>query len=193
MATIDRLNQFGRQLLFIMLMIGLFCDMSLAQDVATHDQNSDQSIVRSMTLQSVNLEITSHLGDQQNFVEQDVISFFISLDKATYLYAFYQDASGDVYQLIPGKARAEHYFQPGFYIPFPAKDSAFQFVVQAPFGEEQIWIFASDQGQLEFKGRESKQGIKRLNQTRLDLASSIKAASGRLFGEARLIIHTRSQ
>lgn len=193
MAIIGRLNRFGHHLLFMMIMAGVFCGISLAQDVASHDQKGDPSNIHSRALQSVNIEITSHLGDQQNFVEQDVISFFISLDRAAYLYGFYQDASGDVYQLIPGKAQAEHYFQPGFYIPFPAEDSAFQFVVQAPFGEEQIWLFASDQGQLKFKGRESRQGIKRLNQRRRDLAGSIKAASRRLFGEAHLIIHTRSR
>ena len=165
-------------------MVGLLCsNISLVQDA-----RADKS---TKILQSVNLEITSHLGDQQSFAEQDVISFFISLDQAAFVYAFYQDASGQVYQLIPGRAQPEHYFQPGFYIPFPPQNSSFQFVVQAPFGEEQIWIFASDQGQLVFAGQQSSQGIIRLTVGRSTLVDSIKAASSRLFDEASLTFHTR--
>lgn len=180
------MSPFGRSvchLTFWFVMVTGFHSVSFAQGV-----RADQS---TKVLQSVNLEITSHLGDQQSFVEQDVISFFISLDQAAFVYAFYQDATGRVYQLIPGRAQPEHYFQPGFYIPFPAQNSSFQFVVQAPFGEEQIWIFASDQGRLVFAGKQSAHGIKQLTEGRSALADSIKAASSRVFGEASLTFHTR--
>lgn len=182
------INQPGRSagyLAFLVVMMGLFSSMAQAQD-ATIDKPAK-------ALQPVNIEITSHLGDQQSFADQDVISFLISLDRAAFLYVFYQDASDNLYQLMPGKAQAEHYFQPGFYISFPPQDSAFQFVVQAPFGEEQLWVFASDHGQLEFKDRDSGQGIKQLTQRPLELATSIRAASQRLFGQAQLIIHTHSR
>jgi len=185
MVSIAQPGRTACRLIFLLVMVAAFYNVSLAQDV------DSQSRKGAKPLQSVNLEITTHLGDQQSFVEQDVISFFITLDQATFLYAFYQDASDHVYQLIPGQVQPEHFFQAGFYIPFPAANSAFQFVVQAPFGEEQIWLFASDNGQLEFAGKDSTQGIKQLKQRRSTLADSIKAASERQFGEASLTIHTR--
>lgn len=192
MVTIARRNWITRYLIFGIL-LGAFCYLCQVQDAKADKQTGIRPDVQTRALESVNIEITTHLGDQQSFVEQDIISFLISLDHAAFLYVFYQDASGLVYQLIPGKAQAEHYFQPGFYIPFPPENSAFQFVVQAPFGEEQLWVFASDQGQIEFKGRDSGQGIKQLTQRPLELATSIRAASGALYGESRLIIHTHSR
>lgn len=185
MALLIPLSRSACHLAFLLALMGVFSSIGQAQDTTT-DKHAKAP-------QSVNIEITTHLGDQQSFVEQDIISFLISLDHVAFLYVFYQDASGLVYQLVPGKAQAEHYFQPGFYIPFPPENSAFQFVVQAPFGKEQLWVFASDQGQLEFKGRDSGQGIKQLTQRPLELAASIRGASGALYGESRLIIHTHSR
>ncbi len=183
MAVITKLNKPGYHFIFCIMITGFFCNTGLAQDVKT--QNN--------TVEPVNIEITTHLGDQQSFVEHDVISFFISLDKAAYLYGFYQDASGHVFQLMPGKAQPEHYFQPGFYIPFPPQDSTFQFVVQAPFGKEQLWMFASEQGRLEFKGKNTGQGIKQLELNYQELTDYIRAASRQQFGRASLLIHTRSR
>ncbi|HEY9050631.1 MAG TPA: DUF4384 domain-containing protein, partial [Gammaproteobacteria bacterium] len=172
MTTIALFNQLGRHFIICLTIMILFCNLSFAQNSNTK------------ALEQVTIEITTHLGDKQSFVEQDVISFFISLNRAAFLYGFYQDASGHVFQIIPGKAQPEHYFQPGFYIPFPPQNSSFQFVVQAPFGEEQLWVFASEQGQLEFKGKDTSQGIKLLKMGHKEIENYIRASSSQLFGQA---------
>ncbi|HEX5636864.1 MAG TPA: DUF4384 domain-containing protein [Gammaproteobacteria bacterium] len=141
--------------------------------------------------QIVNIDITTHLGDQQVFLEHDVISFYFSLDQDAFLYVFYRDATGNVFQLMPGTAQTKHYFMAGYYIPFPAQSSSFKFVVESPFGEEQLWVFASEQGQLVFNGKDTAQGIKQLEQDYAELAESIKSVSTKLFGKARLSIQTR--
>ncbi len=164
-----------------LIFVTLFC-------ATTQAQNTDAS-----KPDAVNLEITTHLGDQQIFVDHDVISFFINLDKAAYLYAFYQDATGQLFQIMPGPALIDNYFEPGFYIPFPPPNAAFQFVVQAPFGEEQLWVFASDNGKLAFNTSGSKRGIQQLKQTPAQLSAAIMAASQQLFGHTKLLIHTRSR
>lgn len=178
-----RSDKFHCRSLFCSLIFAAACVVSVAQAAAPTQQHSPQ--------QSVNVEMTTHLGDQQVFLEQDVISFYISLDQASFLYVFYQDASGKVFQLMPGKAQPEHYFTAGYYIPFPAQTSPFKFVVQAPFGEEQLWVFASEQGQLVFKGKDTAQGIKQVEQEYAELAEYIKSVSAKLFGNARLSIKTR--
>jgi hypothetical protein len=165
-----------------LLLATVFCATAQAQ-------NSDSG--KSPT--PINIEITTHLGDQQVFATGDVISFFISLDKAAYLYAFYQDASGQLFQILPGPALADHYFQAGFYIPFPPQNTAFQFQVQAPYGEEQLWVFASDNGKLVFNENNSSRGIQPLRQTPSQLSDTIKNSSLQLFGHTQLIIHTRSR
>lgn len=185
MVSISQLSRSASYLIFILALVGVFWATGQAQDVSSDNKPE--------ALESVKIEITTHLGNQQHFAEQDVISFLISLDRAAFVYVFYQDASGHVYQLMPGKAQSRHYFEPGFYIPFPPENSAFQFVVQAPFGEEQLWVVASDQGQLQFKGRDTGQGVKQLSQKPLELLVSIKTASTALFGEARLIIYTHGR
>lgn len=171
-------------------MSALCCDICMAQNVPVDKKQFDKNkIIR----QAVNVEITTHLGDQQVFVEKDIISFFINIDKAAFVYVFYQDATGAVFQLMPGKSQVEHYFKPGFYIPFPSEKSSFQFVVQAPFGKEQLWIFASDQGKLRFKSISSVQGIKKLNQSFFELTKYIKQASSKIFSKNKLIIYTREK
>ena len=86
-----------------MIFVTLFC-------TTTQAQNTDAS-----KPDAVDLEITTHLSDQQIFVDPDVISFFINLDKAAYLYAFYQDATGQLFQIMPGPALIDNYFEPQFY------------------------------------------------------------------------------
>ncbi|MBI3187449.1 MAG: DUF4384 domain-containing protein [Gammaproteobacteria bacterium] len=180
-----RSDNFHNRSLIGSLLFVLACIAAVVQAAAPTQQHSPQ--------QSVNIDITTHLGDQQVFLEHDVISFFISLDQGAYLYMFYQDATGKLFQLMPGKAQSKHFFMAGNYIPFPAPESPFKFVVQAPFGEEQLWVFASDQGQLEFKGYAAAQGIKQLELDYAKLAEYIKSASPRLYGKARLAIQTRGR
>lgn len=185
MVIMRRLYRLNGRLLTGMLMLSLACHVSAVQDAAT-----GLSLV---PLQIVNIDITTHLGDHQVFLEQDVISFYISLDHSAYLYAFYQDASGSIFQLVPGKAQPQHYFTAGYYLPFPAQNSPFKFVVAAPYGEEQLWVFASDQGKLEFNGKTGDQGLKQIRQNYAELADVIKASSVKLYGKSRLLIQTRGR
>ena len=158
--------------------------LSLVNNIAA------QESVNNHTYQTVNIEITTHLGDQQVFVENDLISFFITLDHSAYIYAFYQDAANNIFQILPGKAQTEHYFTAGFYIPFPPKNSAFQFQVQAPFGKEKLWVFASDQKLIVFSEKDADKELTQLNTSLTKIEQRIKTASDMLFGRGQLIIQT---
>lgn len=142
-------------------------------------------------LHKVNIELTTHLGDQQVYIDKDIISFFISIDKPAFLYAFYQDASGSIHQLMPGMAQTDHFFSAGFYIPFPAKDSPFKFQVQAPFGKETMYIYASDQKQISFNSPVDKQPFALISGTVLDIESTVKQASKSLYGYSTLSVQTQ--
>jgi len=141
--------------------------------------------------QTVKIEITSHLGDQQVFVENDLISFFISLDHSAYIYAFYQDAKKNIFQILPSKAQPSHFFNAGYYMPFPAEDSVFKFQVQAPFGRENLFIFASDQHQIKFSEKVAANELMRLSINRSEIEQHIKSVSNGLYGYAQIIIQTQ--
>lgn len=145
------------------------------------------------SLSTINLEITTHLGDQQYFVDQDLISFFISLDNTAYIYAFYQDAKGKIYQLIPGLAQSENLFQAGIYMPFPAESSTFQFYVQEPFGKETIWVYASDKAGLKFRSYTSNNSIKQTKLTLKQIEDIIKSSSKKFYDSASTVINTKKQ
>lgn len=142
-------------------------------------------------LSPINLEITTHLGDQQSFIDQDLISFFISLDQDAYLYVFYQDVKGDIYQLMPGMAQTDNYFPAGIYIPFPAEKSSFQFYVQQPFGRETIWVFASDQSHIEFDSYKPQGSIIQIKSSFKNIENKLVSSSRKIYDRASTTINTK--
>jgi hypothetical protein len=91
------------------------------------------------------LAITTHLGDAQSFQEGDIVSFYISLAKDAYLTVIYQDAGNRLRLLIPNAYFPNNFYKAGLFIPIPNEQNPFQFRVTAPFGQETLWVFASDQ------------------------------------------------
>lgn len=140
----------------------------------------------------VNLELTTHLGDRQVFSENDNIHFFISLDHSAYIYAFYKDASNNIFQISPGKAQTNHFFTEGIYIPFPEENSDFKFQVIAPFGEEKIFIYASDNKFIDFIAFKEQHNILRLKMSQNEIHNHIKTSSKKTFGKTELTIHTKN-
>jgi len=91
----------------------------------------------------IELDITTHLGDRQTFKQGDVISFMVSLDKNAYLSLIYQDASGDLIQILPNKLSSHHFYKAGLFLAIPNSEQPFRFTVSPPYGEETLWGFAS--------------------------------------------------
>lgn len=141
----------------------------------------------------VNIEITTHLGDRQTFIDGDIISFFISLDQPSYIYAFYHDASNSIFQLIPGPAKTDNFYTAGVYIPFPPEGSNFQFQVQAPYGKEEIWIYASDNKYISFNPINTEQSLKQISLSKTAIESKIKSASDKIYGSSKLTMQTSSR
>ncbi|VAW68581.1 hypothetical protein MNBD_GAMMA09-3211 [hydrothermal vent metagenome] len=136
------------------------------------------------TLQSINIEITSHLGDQQQFQQNDVLSFLLSLDKDAYVYVIYEDALQQLVQIIPNNIQQSHFYKAGFFISVPAENSAFQFIVQPPFGKETLWVFATDSASVTLAGQFQPAGLKRLKADIKSIRKQIKQQSKQIWGEA---------
>ena len=92
---------------------------------------------------SINVSITTHLGENQTFSEGDEVSFLINLDRDAYLLIVYQDAAGALVPLFPTNDQGR--FKAGDFLPFPDENMGLRFVVAAPFGQEKIWVFAASE------------------------------------------------
>jgi hypothetical protein len=142
---------------------------------------------------SIHVEITTHLGDKQTFVEGDTISFFLSLDKDAYIVAIYEDADDKRIQILPNTKQEDNFFPAGLFIPLPGEGSSFRFTVSAPFGRETVWVFASKEPIPEFQGEVLGNGLKRLHGDMASIRNQIEAVAQSSFGEHRLSIFTKAR
>ena len=141
--------------------------------------------------ETIHVDVTTHLGDQQVFMEGDTLSFLISVDKDAYIWVIYEDAAGQFMQLLPNTHQQEHYYKSGWYITFPGEDAPFLFKVKAPFGLETLWVFASDVEGPEFEGEVLTNGLKKLKESIVAIKRKIEQNAHSAFGESKLLIQTR--
>ena len=144
-------------------------------------------------LSPITIDITTHLGDRQSFEENDRVSFFLNLDKDAYIMVVYVDAAGDRYQVIPNKYQSKHFYPAGLFIPIPPADADYGFKIAAPFGEESLWVFASDRPLAMYAGKFLANGLKKLSVSLADLRASIRSQALTRYGDAQLLIHTRAR
>lgn len=144
-------------------------------------------------IQPIQIEITTHLGDEQTFVAGDVISFLLNLDKEAYLLVIYQDAAGNLIQLLPNRESQKSRYQAGLFISLPDEKAPFRFKVQPPYGDETLWAFASDVPPPEIKGKALQNGLKLLKLDFKTLRQTLRTQNQTRYGETRLSIHTRAR
>lgn len=93
----------------------------------------------------LHVDITSFIGDEQSFRIGDELSFLISLNENAWLYMYYENSEGNVYQLIPSVLHPDNHVSAGDFIPFPSVEAAFRLEISPPFGEERVWLLATEQ------------------------------------------------
>lgn len=152
-----------------------------------------QNSVTAAEVKPVTVEITTHLGDRQTFVEGDVISFLLSLDRDAYVYLFYEDASANIYQIFPNQKSRKHFYQKGYFMPVPPSPNDFQFKIQAPFGNEKLFVYASDNSEFKLNSRLLGNGLLLIDAPASDLEINIRRQSNAAFGSASMTIVSRSR
>ncbi len=142
-------------------------------------------------LSPIQVEITTHLGDGQSFQEGDEISFFLNLDQDAYLLVIYEDASGGLLQLVPSAHLGGAFYQAGLFMPLPDQERPFRLRIQPPFGDEILWVFASDTPHPELKGQVLDNGLKQLQMDIPSLRKKIIVGRNGTFGETKLLIDVK--
>ncbi len=137
----------------------------------------------SVKLKLIPLELTTHLGDQQQFVDDDEIQFLMSLGQDAYIYMYYIDAANKITQILPNENQRSNFYAAGYFLTIPEYENLYRFTISEPFGSESIWVFASDQS---IKMKQSPGSIENIKQL-------IKESSEKAYGEYVLNIVTARQ
>ncbi len=141
------------------------------------------TVAESSGLESIPLELTTHLGDQQKFVEGDEIQFLLSLGQDAYIYMYYIDAEKNIMQILPNENQRSNFYKAGYFLTIPEYEKLYRFTISEPFGDESIWVIASDRSITIKKPLASIENIKQL----------IKKTSEKSYGEYVLNIVTSPQ
>lgn len=157
--------------------IEFFLIALLLASCVTSNKNTVPDVIQ---LESIPMELTTHLGDQQQFVEGDELQFLLSLGQDAYIYMFYLDAANNITQILPNKNQRSNFYTAGYFLTIPEYENHYRFTISEPFGKESIWVFASDQLITMEQQPGSIKNIKKL----------IKSSSEKSYGEYVLNIVT---
>lgn len=81
--------------------------------------------------------------DKERYKIGEKIKIFLKGNRPFYAKIVYQDAAGQLIQLIPNPYRSENYFNGGVIYEIPSGKDRFELEVSPPFGEENITLYAS--------------------------------------------------
>jgi hypothetical protein len=131
------------------------------------------------------IDITTHLGDRQEFQHGDRVQFLLDLNRDAYVLLIYQDAAGALTQLVPNNVEPSGFYKAARYLRIPDRRVPFEFVVGPPYGTETVWAFGSDTPLPELPGTPLSNGLKRLNIEMEEVTTLLGEASKR--GPTRIV------
>lgn len=126
---------------------------------------------------NLQVEITTHLGDGQEYIEGDEISFLVNVTRDAYLLILYKDASQKLWQLLPNDFNQQAKVGAGLYIPIPGPEQNYRFRASAPFGKETLIVYASESPFQPLKNKATKNGLPLLGISPKKLANILSDAS----------------
>ena len=110
------------------------------------------------------ISITTHLGDKQEFREGDRVQFLLNLNRDAFLLLIYQDAQGTLTELVPNGWEKTGFHKAARYLSVPDSRLPFEFIAGKPFGAETVWAFAADQPFPVLDGVLLQNGLRKLSQ-----------------------------
>lgn len=136
------------------------------------------------------IDITTHLGNVQQFQEGDDLAFLVSLDTDAYLLVIYETVQGELIQLLPNKVLSNSFYKAGLFINLPEPGAGFVFKILPPFGKETLWVFAADVMLPELAGHYLEDGLKKLTVDITTVRERLARVTKSAYGESRMSILT---
>ncbi len=81
--------------------------------------------------------------DKQEYVKGERMKVFIKANKPFFANVVYKQADNSLLQLLPNPYRDQNYFNGGVVYEIPSGDDRFDLEVAAPFGTENVTVYAS--------------------------------------------------
>ncbi len=112
--------------------------------------------------------------DKKAYVSGDKIRVYIKGNKPFYAVVIYKDVKGEMLQLLPNPYRADNYFSGGVVYEIPSGNDRFELEVSPPFGEENIYVYASTSplGDIKLK---AEGGVYQVKTKEKDIAGMTRA------------------
>ena len=113
-----------------------------------------KSIKKDALIEEPNAPLTVKLWtDKNNYRVNEKIKIYLRGNKPFYARIVYQDAKGNLIQLIPNPYRSDNYFNGGVTYEIPSGNDRFDLQVSPPLGEEKILLYTatSDLGKLDLQ------------------------------------------
>lgn len=143
---------------------------------------------------AIQVELTTHLGNQPYFVAGDTYHLLVKLNQSAYLRLYYQNNAGPLLQIYPLSPLESGFHGPGYFFPLTSKKNTMTFKVTLPLGTEKFWLFACDKPLPLFKHRREPQGFLLMSDPFVVLQQRIKRFAQNQcvkWGETYLHIETR--
>lgn len=142
---------------------------------------------------SIRLELTTQRGDGATFAEGEKITYYVSSDRDSYMLLLYKDAENRLIQMYPNARSGKGFHKAGEYMAIPDKADSFDFTITAPFGAEQVWVFASGTPFPPLKGNGLSNGLMVLKEDLNHVIAQLRAHGQRpevSYGEANVVVTT---
>lgn len=128
------------------LIAALLCSVPI-HETSSQDTSSDQvdeSTVRSIEKRQPTFLVRAKF-DRVNptYREGDSVEITAVSEKDGYLYAYYENSEGDVLQLFPNEVRKDNRIRARQAIDIPGTGDRFNWIVGAPYGEENVRILVT--------------------------------------------------
>ncbi len=93
--------------------------------------------------------------DKKEYKAGEKVKVYIKGNRPFYARVIYQDASGEMIQILPNPFRTDNYFNGGALYEIPAGNDKFELEVSPPFGEESVIVYAGSAplGEIEVQAR----------------------------------------
>lgn len=156
-------------------------------------QRAQRSEVLDAGKETIDLSIKVNVGHGAVFQEGEPISLSVGTDRDCYLLLLYQDAAGNLVQLLPNRHAPEAFFSAGQAFRLPGKHDGFLFTATKPFGKEILWVFAASRAFSNLKGLLQPDGTVLLHDTMDHVLNRLRdhgKLPGILYSEARTVITT---
>lgn len=98
--------------------------------------------INPVTLQNAPLSVSAKTSKRDYRLGEN-IQIILEGNKNFYALIIFQDASGNLVQLLPNQHREVNFFRAGQKLTIPGKTDGFKLKVSPPFGTESIFVFAS--------------------------------------------------